>query len=41
MKYFRKLRVRHKVTAVGLAAVVALGFAAAVAVNVSSVGVTG
>ncbi len=40
MKYFKKLRTRHKVTAIGLAAVIALVFAVVVALNVSGVGVT-
>jgi len=37
MKYFKKLKIRHKVTALGIAAVLALGIAAAATISVSSV----
>ena len=37
MRYFKKLRVRHKVAAIGLAVVFALAFAAAATITVPSV----
>ncbi len=37
MKYFKNLKVRYKVTAIGLAVVIALGITAAITINVSKV----